>query len=34
MLEDGKRIANQTWTAKEVDIINQMFLLTANHVFT
>lgn len=29
MLEDGKRIANQTWTAKEVDIINQMFLLTA-----
>ncbi|CAX44722.1 unnamed protein product [Candida dubliniensis CD36] len=29
MLEDGKRIANQTWTAKEVDVINQMLLLTA-----
>lgn len=29
MLEDGKRIANQTWTSKEVDIINQMLLLTA-----
>ncbi|EMG47754.1 GTP-binding protein [Candida maltosa Xu316] len=29
MLEEGKRIANQTWTSKEVDIINQMLLLTA-----
>ncbi|KAG7660743.1 OLA1 [[Candida] subhashii] len=29
MLEEGKRIANQTWTAKEVEIINQMLLLTA-----
>lgn len=28
-LEDGKRIANGTWTAKEVEIINSMLLLTA-----
>lgn len=29
MLENRQRIANQTWTAKEVEAINQMFLLTA-----
>lgn len=29
MLEEGKRVANQTWTAKEVEIINSLFLLTA-----
>ncbi|KAK6198827.1 P-loop containing nucleoside triphosphate hydrolase protein [Scheffersomyces amazonensis] len=29
LLKDGHRIANQTWTMKEVDAINQMFLLTA-----
>lgn len=29
LLEDGKRIANQKWTQKEVEIINSMFLLTA-----
>lgn len=29
MLEDGLRIANQTWTTKEVEHINSMFLLTA-----
>ncbi|ANB11723.1 Ola1p [Sugiyamaella lignohabitans] len=28
-LEDGKRIANGTWTTKEVEIINSMLLLTA-----
>lgn len=29
LLEDGQRIYNQTWTMKEVEIINSMFLLTA-----
>lgn len=29
LLEDGQRVANQTWTAKEVEVINTMFLLTA-----
>lgn len=29
LLEEGKRIANQVWTAKEVETINSMFLLTA-----
>lgn len=29
LLKDGQRVANQTWTAKEVEIINSMFLLTA-----
>ena len=29
LLEDGQRVYNQTWTQKEVEIINQMFLLTA-----
>lgn len=28
-LEDGKRVANGTWTPKEVEIINSMMLLTA-----
>jgi len=28
-LEEGKRVANGTWTTKEVEIINTMFLLTA-----
>lgn len=28
-LDEGKRIANGTWTAKEVEIINSMLLLTA-----
>ncbi|KAI3406380.1 OLA1 [Candida oxycetoniae] len=32
LLEDGSRIANQTWTTKEVDCINQMLLLTAKPV--
>lgn len=29
LLESGQRVANQTWTAKEVELINTMFLLTA-----
>lgn len=29
LLEDRQRIANQKWTQKEVEAINQMFLLTA-----
>ncbi|KAL6951017.1 Obg-like ATPase [Hanseniaspora vineae] len=29
LLKDGQRVANQTWTAKEVEAINSMFLLTA-----
>ncbi|CAH2350195.1 obg-like ATPase 1 [[Candida] railenensis] len=29
LLEDGQRVANQKWTSKEVELINQMFLLTA-----
>jgi obg-like ATPase 1 len=29
LLKDGQRVANQNWTAKEVEIINTMFLLTA-----
>lgn len=29
LLEDGGRVANQKWTQKEVEVINQMFLLTA-----
>lgn len=29
LLEEGKRIANQKWTQKEVEHINGMFLLTA-----
>ena len=29
LLEDGKRIANQKWTQKEVEAINGMLLLTA-----
>lgn len=29
LLEDGHRIANQTWTGKEVLVINEMLLLTA-----
>ena len=29
LLEDGKRVYNQKWTSKEVEIINTMFLLTA-----
>ncbi|ODV80922.1 GTP-binding protein YchF [Suhomyces tanzawaensis NRRL Y-17324] len=29
MLEDGQRIANNKWTTKEVEVINQMLLLTA-----
>lgn len=32
LLEDGKRIANQKWTSKEVEVINSMFLLTAKPV--
>lgn len=32
LLEDGQRVYNQTWTAKEVDSINQMLLLTAKPV--
>lgn len=31
-LKDGKRIANGTWTSKEVEIINSMLLLTAKPV--
>ncbi|KAK6463286.1 P-loop containing nucleoside triphosphate hydrolase protein [Scheffersomyces coipomensis] len=29
LLKDGKRVANQVWTMKEVETINQMLLLTA-----
>lgn len=29
LLEDGQRVANQSWAPKEVEIINSMFLLTA-----
>lgn len=29
LLEEGKRVANQTWTGKEVLVINEMLLLTA-----
>ncbi|GMM38571.1 Obg-like ATPase [Saccharomycopsis crataegensis] len=29
LLENGQRVANQTWTSKEVEIINTMQLLTA-----
>ncbi|CAN3499964.1 obg-like ATPase 1 [Diutina catenulata] len=29
LLEDGQRVYNQTWTIKEVEFINAMFLLTA-----
>lgn len=29
LLKDGKRVANQSWSPKEVEIINSMFLLTA-----
>lgn len=29
LLEDGKRVYNNTWTMKEVEMINAMFLLTA-----
>lgn len=29
LLEDRQRVANQVWTAKEVELINTMFLLTA-----
>ncbi|GAV30615.1 hypothetical protein PMKS-004129 [Pichia membranifaciens] len=29
LLEDGQRVANQNWNAKEVEIINSMYLLTA-----
>ncbi|CAL9734416.1 obg-like ATPase 1 [Monosporozyma servazzii] len=29
LLKDGHRVANQTWTPKEVEAINSMFLLTA-----
>ena len=29
LLKSGQRVANQNWTAKEVEIINSMFLLTA-----
>jgi GTP-binding protein YchF len=29
LLKDGQRVYNQTWTAKEVEVINSMFLLTA-----
>lgn len=29
LLKDGQRVANQTWSPKEVEIINTMFLLTA-----
>lgn len=29
LLEEGKRIANQKWTQKEVEAINGMLLLTA-----
>ncbi|EDO19292.1 hypothetical protein Kpol_1036p35 [Vanderwaltozyma polyspora DSM 70294] len=29
LLKDGKRVANQSWTPKEVETINSMYLLTA-----
>lgn len=29
LLQSGQKVANQTWTPKEVEIINSMFLLTA-----
>ena len=29
LLKDGQRVYNQTWTPKEVEVINTMFLLTA-----
>ncbi|AQZ16074.1 OLA1 (YBR025C) [Zygosaccharomyces parabailii] len=29
LLEDGQRVANQSWAPKEVEVINSMFLLTA-----
>ncbi|CAI1813329.1 hypothetical protein SEUBUCD650_0B01430 [Saccharomyces eubayanus] len=29
LLKSGQRVANQSWTPKEVEIINSMFLLTA-----
>lgn len=29
LLQEGQRVANQTWTPKEVEAINSMFLLTA-----
>lgn len=29
LLKDGHRVANQTWTSKEVEVINSMLLLTA-----
>lgn len=29
LLKSGQRVANQTWTPKEVEVINTMFLLTA-----
>ncbi|ESW97265.1 hypothetical protein KL918_000872 [Ogataea parapolymorpha] len=29
LLESGQRVYNQNWTAKEIEIINTMFLLTA-----
>ena len=29
LLESGQRVANHSWTSKEVEIINSMFLLTA-----
>lgn len=29
LLKDGQRVANQNWTAKEVEVINSMYLLTA-----
>lgn len=32
LLKDGQRVANQSWSPKEVEIINTMFLLTAKPV--
>ncbi|CAG58059.1 uncharacterized protein GVI51_B04279 [Nakaseomyces glabratus] len=29
LLEDGQRVYNQTWTPKEVEVINSLYLLTA-----
>ncbi|CDK27300.1 unnamed protein product [Kuraishia capsulata CBS 1993] len=29
LLESGQRVANQTWTPKEIEVINTMYLLTA-----
>lgn len=29
LLKSGQRVANQSWTPKEVEVINSMFLLTA-----